>query len=57
VIPAEIIAYDLWILLGVSALLLVMGRTGWRIGRREGAVLLMLYAAYVWSILPTSAPA
>lgn len=57
VIPAEIIAYDLWILLGVSALLLVMGRTGWRIGRREGAVLLMLYAAYVWSILPTSAQA
>jgi len=55
VIPPEIVAYDLWILLGVSALLLVMGRTGWRIGRREGAVLLVLYVTYILSILPNSA--
>jgi cation:H+ antiporter len=54
-IPEAIAAYDIWILVGVSVLLLVMGRSGWRIGRREGVVLIFLYAAYVWTILPATA--
>lgn len=51
-IPAEIAAYDVWIMVAVSALVLVLGRSGWRIGRREGVALMFLYVAYVWSILP-----
>jgi len=51
-VPAEIVAYDMWIMVGVSALVIVLGRSSWRIGRREGLVLVGLYVAYVWSILP-----
>jgi cation:H+ antiporter len=54
-IPAEIVAYDIWVMLGVALLVLVLGRSGWRIGRREGLVLLSLYAVYVWTILPPGA--
>jgi cation:H+ antiporter len=54
-IPAEIVAYDIWVLVGVSVLVLVLGRSGWRIGRREGLALLCLYALYVWTILPAGA--
>ncbi len=53
-IPAAIVAYDGWVMLGVSLLLLLVARTGWRIGRREGAGLLALYALYVWSIWPAA---
>ncbi len=54
-IPDAIATYDIWILIGVSVLLLVMGRSGWRIGRREGVLLIFLYAAYLWTILPATA--
>ncbi len=53
-IPAAIVAYDVWVMLGVSVLLLLLARTGWRIGRREGAGLLALYVVYVWSIWPAA---
>jgi len=53
-VPEAIIAYDVWVMLGASALLLLLGRSGWRIGRREGAALLALYVAYVWSIWPAA---
>jgi len=53
-IPAKIVAYDIWIMVCVSALILVLGRSGWRIGRREGLILVSLYVAYVWSILPAT---
>ena len=53
-IPAEIVAYDIWIMVGVSALILVFGRSGWQIGRREGLILVSLYVAYVWSVLPAT---
>jgi cation:H+ antiporter len=33
---------------------MVLARTGWRIGRREGAALLVLYGVYVWSIWPAA---
>ena len=45
-IPAEIIRYDIWVLLGVTALLLVQLRSGWQISRKEGAVLALLFVAY-----------
>ena len=42
-----ILASDLWTMLGVSLLLLPLAWTGRHIVRREGALLLALYAGYV----------
>ncbi|MBY0333439.1 MAG: calcium/sodium antiporter [Acetobacteraceae bacterium] len=53
-VPEAIANYDNWVMVMVSVLLLVVARTGWRIGRREGAGLLALYAVYVWSIWPAA---
>jgi cation:H+ antiporter len=51
-VPGEIARFDVWVLLLVSVLLLLLGRSGWRIGRREGAGLLGGYAVYVWWLWP-----
>ena len=45
-VPAEIAAFDIWVMLGVTALLIVQLRSGWRLSRLEGAALVVLYAAY-----------
>ena len=45
-VPAEIARIDIWVLLGVAALLIVQLRSGWRLSRPEGALLLVLYAVY-----------
>ena len=45
-IPEEIARFDVWVMLGVTALLLVQLRSGWRLSRAEGGVLVLLYAAY-----------
>lgn len=45
-VPAEIAQIDIWVLLGVTALLIVQLRSGWRLSRIEGAVLLALYCGY-----------
>ena len=42
-----IIYFDFWIMLAATVLLIVMLRTGWRLCRREGAILLMLYALFI----------
>jgi cation:H+ antiporter len=47
-IPAEIVRFDVWVMIAASCVVLLFGRTGWRIGRREGALLLAGYALYVW---------
>lgn len=41
------IAVDLWVMLGLSVLLLPFLSTGLRLGRREGSVLLIFYVGYV----------
>ena len=46
-VSEEILRLDIWIMLGVSLLLLPVMLTGWRIGRAEGAFFLLLYAAYI----------
>lgn len=46
-IPPEILIRDIWVMLGATAVLVVMAITGWRITRTEGAVLMLLYAAYI----------
>ena len=45
-VPAEIAAFDIWVLLGVTALLMVQLRSGWRLSRLEGALLVALYIGY-----------
>jgi len=50
-VPAEILARDLWALLGATALLVVVAVTGWRVTRREGIALVALYAAYLGLLL------
>ncbi len=45
-VPAEIAAFDIWAMLGVTALLLVQLRSGWKLSRAEGAVLVALYIGY-----------
>lgn len=50
-VPAEIARFDIWVLAGVTALLLVQLRTGWRISRAEGGVLAALYVAYTAFLL------
>jgi cation:H+ antiporter len=52
-VPREIATFDNLVMVAVSAIFLLMARTGWRIGRREGAVLLAGYVAYVYWIWPT----
>ena len=51
-VPAEIVGFDNFVMLGVTLLLVIFAWTGLRIGRREGAVLLAGYAAYIYFILP-----
>ena len=50
-VPAEIARFDIWVLVGVTALLLVQLRSGWRITRVEGCVLLALAVAYTFVLL------
>jgi cation:H+ antiporter len=49
-VPAEIVARDNWWMLGVSALLFPLMRTGMRVNRAAGLVLSGCFAAY-WTIL------
>lgn len=44
-------AVDIWVLLGASLVLMPILITGWRVSRREGAVLLACYTAYIASIV------
>lgn len=46
-IPPEIAAFDIWVLLGTTILLGLFLRTGWTLKRWEGVMFLMLYAGYV----------
>lgn len=50
-VPTGIAGFDAWVLLAASAVMLVFARTGWRVGRREGAVMMLAYAAYVAVLL------
>lgn len=45
-VPAEIATFDIWVMLAVTALLIVQLRSGWRLSRLEGALLMALYIGY-----------
>ncbi len=46
-VPAIIASQDIWVMLAATILLLWLSITGWRITRREGALLVFAYAAYL----------
>lgn len=50
--PAEIIAFDNWVMLGATALMILFATTRSRLNRLEGAVLVAAYFAYIgWLIV------
>lgn len=50
-IPPSIAQFDAWVMMGATIALIVFARTGWRIGRLEGALFLTGYLAYVSYLL------
>lgn len=52
-IPAQIVAFDNLVMLGISVGLMLFMYTGLRLTRGEGAALFAGYVAYVWWIWPT----
>lgn len=46
-VSESLLQFDLWLLLGVTALLLPLMLSGGRLSRREGALLLLLYAGFL----------
>lgn len=49
-VAAEIVAWDVWVMLAATVALIVCTATGWRVCRREGALLLGGYGLYLWSL-------
>jgi cation:H+ antiporter len=50
-VPAEIVRFDAWIMLGATALLIVFSMTQAKVARWEGGLLLAGYAAYIAVLL------
>jgi cation:H+ antiporter len=46
-VAPEMLSFDIWVMVGAVVVLLPVMMTGWRIGRREGAVFLLAYGVYV----------
>lgn len=53
-IPAEILQFDLWIMIAASAALLLFAYSGRKISRIEGGLLLGAYVAYIGTVAITS---
>lgn len=51
-VPVEIVGFDNLVMVGVSLALVIFAWTGLRIARREGAVLLAGYVAYIYYVWP-----
>ena len=46
-VPPELLALDIWVMLGATILLFVFSFTGWRLARAEGIVFLLCYGAWL----------
>lgn len=55
-VPPEIAAFDIWVMLAATLLLVVFAVTRWRIGRIEGAVLLAGYCLYTGWLIQSAGP-
>lgn len=51
-IPAEIVHFDNLVMISASVALVTFARSGLRVGRTEGAILLAGYGAYLWALWP-----
>jgi cation:H+ antiporter len=51
-VPQQIVQYDNLVMIAACLLLLIFARSGFRISRLEGALLLACYAAYIFTLLP-----
>lgn len=56
-LPWEMIARDMWVMLGISVLLWPFLLTGSRLGRREGGIFLVLYVVYLGILITAARPA
>jgi cation:H+ antiporter len=54
-VPPEIARFDAWVMTGTAVLVVASIAVGWRLGRREGLLLLALYAGYLGVILSPAA--
>lgn len=52
IVPIEIMTYDNFVMIGASLLPLVFARSGFRISRLEGALLLACYCGYIFTLWP-----
>ncbi len=50
-IPAQLLRYDIWVMLAASALIGLFLWRGWAISRLWGLGLLLAYAAYIWGLI------
>lgn len=50
-VPPEIIRLDIWVMAAAALLLVLFARSGWRISRTEGVVMIGLYLAYLGWLL------
>ena len=46
-VPPEIARFDVWVMAAAAVLLVIFAKTGWRIARLEGAVMVCLYVGYL----------
>ena len=44
----EVLRFDIWVMAAAAVAAILIMLSGWRISRREGALFLGLYAAYIW---------
>ncbi len=51
-VPPEIVRYDNLVMLGATVAMVTMARTGYRLSRIEGALLVLGYVAYTGSLWP-----
>ena len=51
-VPPEIVRYDNLVMLGATLAMVAMARTGYRLSRIEGALLVLGYVAYTASLWP-----
>jgi cation:H+ antiporter len=50
-VNAEVIRFDMWWMLGYALILWPIMRTGWRVSRLEGGLLVAGYGVYLWMLL------
>ncbi|MEM7750049.1 MAG: hypothetical protein AAF346_17485, partial [Pseudomonadota bacterium] len=54
-VPARIATFDNAVMVGAAVLLMIFARSGFRINRLEGLILVCCYATYIYSLLPGNA--